>query len=171
MKRIFALGAAVLVCAGASAGSASAAAPRPADDGLSDSSARVLYDCATSTDGLLQRRYSVRVLRIALREIPTDVADYTGCPEAIRTAIEESTATVSATIRRSRRGATVAGTIALLDGRGRLVDQLRVRRGHGANFQVLPGRYTVRADGRKRCSVRVTAREWRSAQAAIVCRR
>ncbi|HST39399.1 MAG TPA: hypothetical protein VLK58_07810 [Conexibacter sp.] len=171
MKRIFAIGAAVLACAGIGASSASAGSPRPSDEEPSATSARILYDCATSTTGLLQRRYSVRILRIALREIPTDVADYTGCPEAIRTAIEESTATVSATIKRTRRGGTVAGTIALLDGRGRTVDQLRVRRGHGANFQVLPGRYTVRADGRKRCTVRVTAREWRSAQATIICRR
>lgn len=170
MKRIFAIGAAVLACAGVAVSSASAGSPRTSDDGLSDQSARILYDCATSTTGLLQRRYSVRILRIALREIPTDVADYTGCPEAIRTAVEESTATVSATIRRTRRGGTVAGTIALLDTRGRTVDQLRVRRGHGANFQVIPGRYTVRANGKKRCTVRVTAREWRSAQATIVCR-
>lgn len=171
MKRILAIGAAVFACAGTAAGTAAALTTTgTAEREPSAQTARILYDCASSRSGLLQNRYSVRVLRIAQREIPGDVADYTSCPEAIRTAIDESTSTISATIRRTRRGRPVAGTLALLDLRGRVVDELRVRGGNGANFRVEPGRYRLRANDRRNCLVNVTARDWRTTETRVICK-
>lgn len=147
MHRYIAAGAAVLACAFTAFCAVALATPTAGISSSNGQTAQILYDCATSRTGLLQRTYSVRVLRIAQRELPGDVADYTGCPDAIRLQIEQSTATVSASIRRTKRGGAVAGRIALLDRRGRLVDALSVKRHQGANFRVLPGSYVVRADG------------------------
>ncbi|MDO8188023.1 hypothetical protein Q5424_26740 [Conexibacter sp. JD483] len=173
MKRFLAASAAMLACALTAYSAVALATPYAGagsdarDDGQS---AQILYDCSTSRTGLLQRAYSVRVLRIALRELPGDVADYTGCPDAIRLQIEQATATVTATIRRAKRGSAIAGRVALLDRRGRLVDQLTVKRHQGANFRVVPGRYVVRANGKRRCSANVVAKRWRTAEATVVCR-
>jgi hypothetical protein len=170
MKRFLAAGAAVLACALTAFTAVALATPTAGLTSRDDQTAQILLDCARSRTGLLQRTYSVRVLRIALRDLPGDVANYTGCPDAIRQQIDGSTATVSATIRRSKRGSALAGRIALLDTRGRFVDTLTVRRHQGANFRVMPGRYAVRANGKRRCSVDVTAKRWRTAETVVVCR-
>jgi len=47
------------------------------------SPAAVIRDCA---DGSLNHRYSTRDLRTALANLPTDVAEYTDCSDAIRAA-------------------------------------------------------------------------------------
>lgn len=172
MKRLLALGAAITACAATTAvPTAAQAAPAPVIRGSSELTAQVLFDCSSSRTGLLQHLYSVRVLRIAQRDIPGDVANYTGCPDAIKYAVERSTATVTASIQRKRRGARVAGRIALLDPRGRTVDTLTVKRGQAATFTVIPGRYVARADGRRKCSVTVTAKAWRAVEGRIICRR
>lgn len=170
LHRFLAAGAAVLACALTAFAAVALATPTAGLTARNDQTAQILLDCASSRTGLLQRTYSVRVLRIALRDLPGDVADYTGCPDAIRTQIEDSTATVSATIRRTKRGSALAGRIALLDRRGRLVDALAVKRHQGATFRVVPGRYIVRANGKRRCSVDVTAKRWRTAGAVAICR-
>lgn len=173
MKRFLAVGVTVFACA-LTAFTAVTLATTTAGlndrDDRNDQTAQILLDCARSQTGMLQRTYSVRVLRIALRDLPGDVADYTGCPDAIRLQIEESTATVAATIRRTKRGTALAGSLALLDTRGRTVDTLAVRRHQGANFRVKPGRYVVRANGKRRCSVDVVAKRWRTAETVVVCR-
>lgn len=180
MRRILAVGAVVAACAAiaacalaATATYAQSAPPARTATTLTDDdmSARVLYDCAASRFGYLRHRYSVRVLRNALRDIPEDVANYTNCPDAIRSAIALSTARVSASIRRTARGPAVAGRIVLLDLNGRAVDTLPVGRRQAADFLVRPGRYVVRADGQRRCSLTVRAQPWRTAVARIVCRR
>lgn len=170
MKRILAAGVAVLACALTAFTAVSLATPTSGLSDRNDQTAQILLDCAQSRTGMLQRTYSVRVLRIALRDLPGDVANYTGCPEAIRLQIEASTATVSATIRRTKRGSALAGSLALLDTRGRTVDRLTVRRHQGANFRVKPGRYVVGANGKRRCSVDVIAKRWRTAETVVVCR-
>lgn len=170
MHRFLAAGAAVLVCALTAFAAVALATPTAGITARNDQTAQILLDCASSRTGLLQRTYSVRVLRIAQRDLPGDVADYTGCPDAIRAQIEASTATVAATIRRTKRGSALAGRIALLDRRGRVVDTLAVKRRQGATFRVLPGRYVVRANGKRRCSVDVTARAWRTVGARAICR-
>lgn len=133
--------------------------------------ARVLYDCATSHTGSLQHTYSVRVLRVALRTMPGDVAEYTGCVDAIREQIRNAGGTVVAGIRMRGRGQLAAGRLALLDRGGRKVDVIEVERGELARFRVLPGRYTIRANGRRGCTRSVRVSEWRTATAIIVCRR
>ncbi|ADB52568.1 hypothetical protein [Conexibacter woesei] len=146
---------------------------RPSTQGHVDENltARVLYDCATSHSGRLQHRYSVRVLRVALRDMPRDVAEYTGCIDAIRRQISRADGTIVAGLRRSARGRLVAGRIALLDQRGRKVDVLEVERGELARFRVVPGQYTLRANGERRCSRTVRASEWRTSVSSLVCRR
>lgn len=171
MKRLIAAVAAsiaLLSMAAVAAGAGSSEAQDHADESLT---ARVLYDCATSQSGRLQHRYSVRVLRVALRDMPRDVAEYTGCIDAIRRQISRADGTVVAGLRGSARGRLVAGRIALLDQSGRKVDVLEVARGELARFRVLPGRYTLRANGDRRCSRSVRASEWRTSVTSLVCRR
>jgi hypothetical protein len=50
-------------------------------------------------------------------------------------------------------------------------DLLEIGRRQSAEFQVPPGACVVRADGRRRCSLRVRSDEWRTARAQIVCPR
>lgn len=176
MKRIIAFGAGLAACAAIAACAISASATFGASKARTasvseDLTAAVLYDCATSRSGLLRHVYSFRVLRAALRDIPADVAEYTNCPDAIRLGLARSTARVSASIHRTRRGPAVAGRITLRSLDGRLVDSLPVGRRQSADFLVAPGRYVVRADGRRRCSLTVRAPRWRTAQARIVCKR
>jgi hypothetical protein len=171
MKRILAVGAAALACLAATTTVAASALAGQQDRRSDAAAARVLYDCATSRTGLLQHVYSVRVLRIAQHRISGDIAEYTGCNDAVRAAIRSSSGNVVASIRRSRRGGAVAGRIALLDLRGRAVDVIDVRRGERAHFRVIPGRYLVRANGRRSCTVKVRATSWRTASASVVCRR
>jgi hypothetical protein len=181
MRRILAFGAVVAACAAvaacalaASASFAVAAAPAArtastlTDD---DMSARVLYDCASSRYGYLRHRYSMRVLRGALRDIPEDVANYTNCPDAIRAAIGRATARITVSIRRKRGGPAAAGRIALLDLDGRAVDVLTVRRRQAAEFLVPRGTYVVRVDGRRGCSSTEHAQRWRTTIVRITCRR
>ena len=49
---------------------------------------KIIRDC--SRDGDLDRRYSLRALRRALRVLPDDVRDYTDCEHAIRKAIRRA---------------------------------------------------------------------------------
>jgi hypothetical protein len=169
MKPILAIGAAALACL-ALAAAVAASVVRHDGRRADNSAARVLYDCASSRTGLLQHVYSVRVLRIAERRITGDVAEYTGCGDAIHTAIRRSRGDVVAGIKRSRHGRLAAGRIALLDQRGRKVDTIQLRKGERARFRVIPGRYRLRADGRRPCIVNVRATQWRTAEANVVCR-
>lgn len=175
MKRLATFGAVLAACAAISAcvlaATSSFAASSRSSSADEELTARILLDCATNRWGWLSRPYSVRALRVAQRDIPRDVAEYTSCPDAIRMAISNATARVSVTIRRTRRGAAAAGRVTLLSPSGRMVDLLEVDRRQSAEFQVPPGTYVVRADGRRRCSLRVKADEWRTARARIVCPR
>jgi uncharacterized protein (DUF2236 family) len=49
---------------------------------------RIFRDCARDDD--LDRRYSLQALRLALRYLPDDLRDYTGCERAIRRAIRRA---------------------------------------------------------------------------------
>src|SRR5687768_5582527 len=49
---------------------------------------RIWRDCARDDD--LDRRYSLQSLRLALRFLPDDLRDYTGCERAIRRAIRRA---------------------------------------------------------------------------------
>jgi hypothetical protein len=61
-------------------------APAPAAAAPGDREVRrIIRDCSRDDD--LDRRYSVKALRRALRRLPSDVRNYTGCPRAIRRAI------------------------------------------------------------------------------------
>ena len=50
---------------------------------------RITRDCSSDDD--LDRRYSLPALRAALRRLPDDVREYTGCARAIRRAIRRAT--------------------------------------------------------------------------------
>jgi hypothetical protein len=62
-----------------------AAGPPP---DVRDEVQKVIRDCSRDDD--LDRRYSLRALRRALRTLPDDVRDYTGCERAIRQAIRRA---------------------------------------------------------------------------------
>lgn len=171
MKTILALGAAALACLALAATVAASVVTRSDHRSDENAAARVLYDCASSRTGLLQHTYSVRVLRIAQRHIRGDVAEYTGCTEAVKTALRRPHGSIVAGVKHSRRGGLAAGRITLLDLRGRKVDVLRVRRGERALFAVAPGRYRVRADGRRACTADVRASAWRTASVNVICRK
>jgi hypothetical protein len=49
---------------------------------------KIIRDCARDDD--LDRRYSLKALRRALRVLPDDIRDYTGCERAIRRAIKRA---------------------------------------------------------------------------------
>jgi hypothetical protein len=49
---------------------------------------KIIRDCARDDD--LDRRYSLQALRLALRYLPDDLRDYTGCERAIRRAIRRA---------------------------------------------------------------------------------
>lgn len=172
MRRLIATLAALVAAGALTTVVATAVAGSPKENTKRDAdlTPRVLYDCATNRWGGLQHIYSVRVLRVALAEMPADVAEYTGCPDAITRALRRAKGTVSAGIRARHRGRLAAGRVALLDQRGRTVDALWVERGERAHFRVPPGRYTVRADWRRNCSRAVRAAEWRTTVATIACR-
>ena len=125
--------------------------------------ATVLKDCTNSPTGLLQRRYSVRVLNLAKKQIKGDVAEYTGCLDAIKAQLRRSNATVSARISGK------PGKLTLLY-RGKVVDELAVKRGKSVAFKVMAGRYAVRANGKRSCSATVTARAKKTVKVAVVCR-
>lgn len=167
MKRLIAICTAALALASLTAVTAGAVTTTGTDRGP-DMTARVLYDCATSTSGRLSHRYSVRVLRIAQREMPRDVAEYTGCNRAIEQAIRASSGTIVAGVA-GRRGRLAPGRVTLLHG-GRAVDVLALDRGELGRFRVIPGRYTLKVKGR-RCSKTVRASEWRTTVVRLSCRR
>ncbi|MDW5596518.1 hypothetical protein VSS74_19380 [Conexibacter stalactiti] len=172
MNRIIATGAAVVSVAvlvasliAVLATSQAGAANRP-----TRATRAVINDCAGSPTGLLQNRYSARVLRLSLRRMSGDVREYTGCRDAIRQQLRRSHATIVAGIRRSAAGGRVKGRVTLLH-RGRTVDALAVRGGRTVTFKVAPGTYALRADGRRRCTVRVVARQRMTLRASVVCGR
>lgn len=129
----------------------------------------VINDCSGSATGLLRHRYSARVLRLSLKRMAGDVDEYTGCRDAIRHQLRRSKATIVAGIRRSAAGGRVKGRVVLLH-RGRTVDALAVRRGATVTFKVAPGTYSLRANGRRRCTVRVVARQRTTVRASTICR-
>lgn len=129
----------------------------------------VVKDCSNSATGLLRYRYSARVLNLAKREVKGDVAEYTGCLDAIKAQLRRTRATVVARVVRHRGGRAVAGRLTLLYKR-RVVDALAVKRGKSVTFKVQPGRYVVRANGKRRCAVTVTAKARKQVRAAVVCR-
>lgn len=128
----------------------------------------VLRDCSNSPDGLLQHRYSAHVLRRALKRITGDIDEYTGCREAVRYQLRLSKTIVVAGIRGRRGGPLRAGRIALRH-KGQTVDVRTVRPGGRATFRVMRGTYTLRADGRRRCTTRVVS--GRPASVSVICRR
>ncbi|MDO8188024.1 hypothetical protein Q5424_26735 [Conexibacter sp. JD483] len=125
--------------------------------------ATVIKDCTKSSTGLLKNRYSARVLNLAKKEVKGDIAEYTGCLDAIKAQLRRANATVSARISGK------PGKLTLLY-KGRVVDELAVKRGKSVTFKVLPGRYTARANGKKKCVASVTARAKKTARVAVVCR-
>lgn len=172
MNRIIATGAAVVSVAMLVAALVAVLATSQA--GAASSSTRavraVINDCSGSATGLLRHRYSARVLRLSLRRMSGDVREYTGCRDAIRAQLRRSRATIVAGIRRSAAGGRVKGRVALLQ-RGRTVDALDVRRGATVTFKVAPGTYALRADGRARCTVRVTVKQRKTIRTSVICRR
>ncbi len=66
--------------------SSAAAAGHPPD--VRGEVKKIIRDCARDDD--LDRHYSLRALRRALRVLPDDVRDYTGCERAIRRAIRRA---------------------------------------------------------------------------------
>jgi hypothetical protein len=95
--------------------------------------------------------------------------EYTGCRDAIRHQLRRTNATIVAGVRRAAAGGRVKGRVALLH-RGRTVDALAVRRGATVTFKVVPGTYALRADGRRRCTVRVVAKQRKTVRASTICR-
>ncbi|HEY4279139.1 MAG TPA: hypothetical protein VGM91_13035 [Conexibacter sp.] len=189
MRRILAVGAAVIACAAITAclvGTAQSFA-KPAKHkapvaarshhvapslGRSDDlTPQILFDCSSSRSGYLTHRYSVRVLLMAQREIPYDVANYTSCPQAIRRQVIRSNARISVSIHRSRHGRAVAGRVVVRTLDGHEVDGRVVGNRQAADFAVLPGVYVVRADGQPRCSRRVSASSWRTTSVRLPCAR
>lgn len=131
--------------------------------------ATVLRDCSSSATGLLTRRYSARVLKLAKQRVRGDIAEYTGCTDAIKAQLRTTRATVVARVVRRAGGAARPGRVTLLH-RGRVADDLSVGRGKSVTFKVVPGRYVLRADGRRRCVATVTAKAKKIARVAVVCR-
>jgi hypothetical protein len=129
----------------------------------------VVKDCSKSSTGLLRHRYSARVLKLAKRAVKGDLAEYTGCLDAINAQLRRTRATVVARVVRRAGGPAVAGRVTLLYKR-RVVDELAVKRGKSVTFKVQPGRYVVRADGKRRCTATVTAKPRKKVRAAVVCR-
>jgi hypothetical protein len=171
MKRLLAIGAAALACLAAATTVVASAATRHDGRRQENMAARVLFDCSDSSTGLLRHTYSERVLRIALRRIRGDVAEYTGCTDAVLFALRRTRATVEVGIRRTRHGRLAAGRISLLAQDGRSADVIDVRRGERARFDVAPGHYRARVDGRRGCTVRVRATRWRTASVNVLCPR
>jgi hypothetical protein len=125
--------------------------------------AAVIKDCTKSSTGLLKNRYSARVLNLAKKEVKGDVAEYTACLDAIKAQLRRANATVSARISGK------PGTLTLLY-KGRVVDSLAVKRGKSVSFKVLAGGYVLRANNKKSCSAKVTAKAKKTVKAAVVCR-
>ncbi|HST39398.1 MAG TPA: hypothetical protein VLK58_07805 [Conexibacter sp.] len=53
--------------------------------------------------------------------------------------------------------------------RGRTVDVLTVKRGRAVTFRVVPGTYALRADGRRRCTVRVVTKQRKTIRVSTIC--
>jgi hypothetical protein len=49
---------------------------------------RIIRDCESSPTGALRGTYGLRDLRTAANELPGDVVEYSGCPDAIQQAID-----------------------------------------------------------------------------------
>lgn len=130
---------------------------------------RIIKECTRSSTGLLKNRYSVRVLRQALKQVSGDVAEYTGCTDAIKAQLRRSKSNVIAGVRTRAGGPLTAGSVTLLF-KGKVVDTLAVRRGKSATFKVQAGSYAVRANGNRRCTLRVSVRARRTVRAAVLCR-
>jgi hypothetical protein len=171
MNRIIATGAAVVSVAVLVASLVAVLATSHAGAANRQTSATraVINDCAGSATGLLRHRYSARVLRLSLKRMAGDVDEYTGCRDAIRHQLRRTNATIVAGIRRGAASGRGKGRLALLH-RGRTVDALAVRRGATVTFKVVPGTYALRADGRRRRTVRVVAKQRTTVRASTSCR-
>ncbi len=171
MRRILVTLAVALVAAGSLASFALAA--RSGGHHRNAAVDRIVADCVHSRGGFLRQAYVAADLRLALRELPADVAEYSGCADAIRAGLSHATATlrVGVHVRGARR--LSAATVVLRDGHGRLVGTLHAVRGARARAVVAPGRYTARATvAHARCAAHaVTLRAHRTATITVACRR
>jgi len=81
------------------AGSSLLAAPAPAQNPDHNREVRqIIRDCARDDD--LDRHYRLRSLRAALRRLPDDIREYTGCERAIRRAIRRAERKLDREVRR-----------------------------------------------------------------------
>lgn len=149
---------------------ATAARRRPAAKAIkAPTAAQVLKNCTSSTTGFLTRPYSARVLKQARKKVTGDIAEYTGCFDAVRKSLRSARSEIVVGIRKRSGGRYVAGQIVLRDKRNRVVDALGVRAGKRVTFLVPKGRYKLQ-DGRKRgCTRTVSVRARRKLSTAITC--
>jgi hypothetical protein len=107
---------------------------------------QVLKNCTSSNTGYLSRPYSVRVLKQARKKVRGDIAEYTGCFDAVKTALRRAKSRIVVGIRARSGGRYVAGQIVLRDKRNRVVDAVGVRAGKRVNVRRAQG--PVQAPGR-----------------------
>jgi hypothetical protein len=136
-----------------------------------DLTAEILLDCSYSRSGFLTHRYSARALVLAQRQIPGDIANYTSCPDAIHRQLVRSTARLSVSLHRTRRAPASAARIVVTGLDRHVADARVVGSRQAADFALLPGVYKVAAAGHPGCSRQVRASEWRTTSVRLVCAR
>lgn len=130
---------------------------------------QVLKNCTSSNTGLLTRPYSVRVLRQTRKRVTGDLAEYSNCLDAVKTALRRARSKIVVGIRKRSGGRYVAGQIVVRDGRGSVVDAVRVRAGRRITVGVPRGRYKLQVTGKRGCTRTVSIRPRRSLATAITC--